>query len=87
MHSIEDALKAAEGNEEVMIAGGVSIYKEFLPRADRMYLTLIDASFEGDAYFPEYDPKEWEETAREEHKSDKDNQYGYAFVTLRRKNQ
>ena len=87
VHSIEEALKAAENYDEVMIAGGATIYKEFLPKADKMYLTLIDADFEGDAYFPEYKIEEWEEIGYEEHERDKDNQYNYTFIILRRKNQ
>ena len=50
-HSMEEALKAAENHKEAMIIGGSQIYKEFLPKANKMYLTSIDADFEGDAYF------------------------------------
>jgi dihydrofolate reductase len=84
-HSVDEALKAAEGAEEALIIGGAQIYKEFLPLATKMYLTKIDAKFNGDAYFPEYNLEEWEETAYEEHESDKDNSYDYAFVVLERK--
>jgi len=85
-HSLDEALKAAGTAEEIMIIGGAQIYKEFLPKANKMYLTLIDADFGGDAYFPEYKIEEWEETAYEEHERDKDNQYNYTFIVLRRKN-
>ena len=85
VHSIEEALKAAENHKEVMIIGGASIYKEFLPKADKLYLTSIDADFEGDAYFPEYKIEEWEETSYEEHERDKDNPYNYTFLVLTRK--
>ena len=84
VHSIEEALKVAE-NDEVMVIGGAQIYKEFLPRANKMHLTLIDADFEGDAYFPEYKIEEWEEIAYEEHERDAKNQYNYVFLTLKRK--
>ncbi len=86
-HSLDDALKAAENQKEVMIIGGSQIYKEFLPKADKLYLTLIDADFDGDAYFPEYEIEEWKETAYEEHERDKDNPYNYTFLVLTRKNQ
>ena len=81
VHSTLNALKAAEGNEEVMIIGGEQIFKEFLAMANRMYLTVIDEDFEGDAYFPEYNQKEWREVKREEHKNEK---YKYSFVDLER---
>ncbi len=56
--SIDEALSLTEG--EVMIAGGRSIYEQFLKIADRIYLTKIDDYFEGDVYFPEINNKEWE---------------------------
>ena len=79
VHSVDEALKAAKGNEEVMVIGGEQIFKEFLPMADKIHLTFIDEDFEGDAYFPEYNEKEWKEVSREEHK---DKHYKYVFVDL-----
>lgn len=85
VNSVDEALNAAADAEEVMVIGGSQIYKEFLPKASKMYLTIIDADFQGDAYFPKYDVTEWEETAYEEHEKDAQNPYGYAFITLERK--
>ncbi|MBL7142089.1 MAG: dihydrofolate reductase [Candidatus Pacebacteria bacterium] len=84
-HSIEGALEAAKNFDEVMICGGVSIYRQFLLLADRMYLTLIEGEFEADAYFPEFDWNDWIEIGRIENNPDKDNSYKYNFVTLERK--
>ncbi len=67
-----------------MVIGGSQIYKEFLPKANRMYLTFIDAEVEGDTYFPEYKIEEWKEISYEEHERDAENEYGYAFVVLER---
>jgi dihydrofolate reductase len=56
--SIEEAINLAEKkykNKEIFIIGGASVYKESLPSADRLYLTLIDDSPEADTYFPEYE--------------------------------
>lgn len=83
--SIEDALKEAEGNEEVMIAGGASIYKQFLPLADRLYLTFIHHNFEGDTCFPEFDIGQWKEVKRIDNKADNENPYSYSFVILEKK--
>ena len=85
VHSADEAIKAVEDAEEVMVIGGSQIYKEFLPKANKMYLTIINNDFEGDTYFPEYKIEEWKETAYEEHERDKDNQYNYTFITLERK--
>lgn len=83
VHSADDSLKAAKGSEEIMIIGGEQIFREFLPRADKMYLTFIDEDFEGDAYFPEYNKHEWTEVHREENKSS--DGLKYSFVDLERK--
>ena len=82
VNSAEEALKATEGNEEIMIIGGEQVFREFLPKSNKMYLTIIDKNFEGDVYFPEYDKNEWKELSREEHEDDG---LKYAFVNLERK--
>jgi len=84
-NSIDEALDKVKDAEEIMIIGGVSIYKQFLPLADRMYLTLIEGDFEGDAFFPEFDWSDWDVTERKENAPDKDNSYPYSFLTLQRK--
>jgi dihydrofolate reductase len=85
VHSIDEALQAAGQVEEVMIIGGMSFYEQMLPRADRLYMTLIHASFEGDAWFPEFDLGQWREVAREDHEVDEKNAYPYSFVILERR--
>ena len=57
-HSMESALEVA-GEGEVMIIGGGQLYRKFLPFADRIYMTLIDAEFEGDTFFPELNTDQW----------------------------
>ena len=84
-HSIEEALETAKDFPEVMICGGVSIYRQFLPLADRMYLTLIEGDFGGDAFFPEFDWNDWKVVERVENKPDTNNPYKYSFITLQRK--
>lgn len=82
VHSPDEALKAAGNAPEVMVIGGAEIFTRFLPIASRMYLTLINGAFDGNVYFPEWDPNEWRETFREAHDADEKNQYPYTFVTL-----
>jgi dihydrofolate reductase len=60
--SLEAALALAEKTaqgEELFVAGGAEIYRETLPRAERIQRTLIERDFPGDAFFPEIDPAEW----------------------------
>lgn len=49
-----------DGVEEVMIIGGETLYRQMLERADRLYLTLVEAEPEGDAWFPPVDPDDWQ---------------------------
>ncbi len=71
-----------EEHEELMIIGGASFYEQVLPVADRLYLTFIDLDVEGDAFFPQYDERQWHEVSREDHMADDKNPYNYSFVTL-----
>lgn len=63
-HSLDEALKLADGNE-VYVAGGGEIYALALPHTDRLELTEIDQEADGDVHFPEVDWSQWRETARE----------------------
>jgi dihydrofolate reductase len=82
--SIEAALKLVEGVEEVMIIGGANIYQQIIGKAERMYITHVDAECEGDAWFPEFDCSEWEKlTQLKIEANDKDN-YDYKIVTYQR---
>ncbi len=47
--------KTNEWGDEIMVCGGEEIYRQTLPYTDRIYLTVIDKNFEGDAKFPEFD--------------------------------
>jgi len=53
--SIDAALEALEGEGTVFIGGGEAVYEQFLPRADRLELTLVEGDYEGDTYFPKYE--------------------------------
>jgi dihydrofolate reductase len=57
--SIEQALLVAGDVPEVMIVGGANIYKQFLPLANKMYLSIMQQDYSGDVFFPEYDSKQW----------------------------
>ncbi len=83
-HSLDDALAQTHATPEIMLIGGAQLYMQALPRAQRLYLTLIHADFDGDAHFPDYDPADWRETAREDHVPDENNPYRYSFLILER---
>lgn len=89
VHSLQEALELGEKQQqqEVFILGGGEIYRQALEKnwVDRIYLTEIKDSFEGDTYFPELNAEEWKETHREEYQADHKNPHDYSFVTLERK--
>lgn len=60
VHSVEEVLKQCEQDDEIMIIGGADIYKQFLPLASRLYVTLIHEAYAGDTYFPDVDWADWE---------------------------
>jgi len=84
-HSIEEIVEMSKNIDELMICGGASVYKQFLPLSQKLYLTYVKASPEGDTCFPEVNLEEWNETKREDHKADEKNSYDYSFVVLERK--
>lgn len=86
VQSIEAALQKADKAEEVMIIGGASLYEQTLPMAQRLYMTIVHAEVEGDAWFPEFDLSNWKELQRVEHPADEKNPYACSFVVMERKN-
>lgn len=81
--SLESAWKAADA-DEVMVIGGAELYAQTLAQASRLYLTLVDADFEGDTYFPTYDQDAWREQGRQCHEPDAQNPYRYCYLVLER---
>jgi len=81
--SIEQAIEKAGNVEEVMIIGGGSIYEACLPKADRLYVTFIDAELEGDTRFPDWG-QGWKESVEESYLADEKNAYDMKFVVLNR---
>ena len=81
--SIEDALRLLEGEDTVFVIGGGEIYAAALPSADELLLTEIDAEIEGDTYFPNWDPDDFEEVARERNVSSEG--VPFSFVTYERR--
>ncbi|BGI50965.1 MAG: type 3 dihydrofolate reductase [Arsenophonus endosymbiont of Ceratovacuna japonica] len=85
VNSVDKALIAAKGSEEIMIIGGGKIYELFLPMANRLYLTHVDIKVIGNVYFPVYKTNEWNSIFKEYHQIDKKNNYNYCFEILERR--
>ena len=82
--NIEDILELAK-KESVFIIGGSMVCKQFLPYVEKLYITYIDAEFEGDTYFPEIKEKEWELDSEIKGKMDEKNIYPHMFRIYTRK--
>jgi len=83
--SIDDAIAACGDVEEIMVIGGGRVYEQFLPKAQKLYLTHIDAEVEGDTHFPDYDPDDWESVFSEFNDADEQNSHSYCFEILERR--
>ena len=84
-YSMDEVLLLCPENEECFIIGGGMVYRQFLPQADKLYLTLVHKAFEADTFFPEIDFSEWQEAGRENFAPDEQNDFSYSFVTYTRK--
>jgi len=82
--SPDEAIEAAGDAEEFMIIGGGQLYREFLPRAGRIYLTRVAVSLAGDTYFPALADDEWTVASRESHPADEVHNYSYENICLER---
>ncbi len=83
--SIEEALQRTAGEEEVFIIGGGSIYREAMPKADRLYITHVDTVCEADTFFPDIDLSQWKEVSREDHCKGENFPHPFSFVVYERK--
>ena len=84
VHSLEAALRAAGHHSEVMVIGGAELYHQALPLAERIYLTQVHGTFEGDTFFPELDEDGWSELEHSDYEPDEKNSHAYSFITLER---
>ena len=82
--SLDDALSRAIGDDEVFVVGGAEIYLLALPRADRIYVTWVDADVPGDTFFPQVDWAQWRLVSEESHAADAKNEYPYRFAVYDR---
>jgi dihydrofolate reductase len=83
VRSLDDAQVAAHTHPALMVIGGADVYRQCLPLARRIHLTLIHARIEdGDTMFSGWRGAEWREAACERHEADGKNAYAYSFITL-----
>ncbi len=88
VRTLDEAIEYARnaGDDEAMVIGGGEIYALALPKADRLYFTLIDTEMEGDTFFPPFDETQWKEIEREDHAADERHPFAYSIRVLDRIN-
>ena len=82
--NVATSIAQTTGVDEVFIAGGGTVYERAMDLIERLYLTRVDASPEGDALFPEIDMSTWTEVWRTEHISDAKNDHNFTITCLDR---
>jgi dihydrofolate reductase len=82
--SLDAALELAGAVPEVMVIGGATLYQQTLPRAERLYLTRVEADVPGDTWFPEWNERDWRLVWEEAHPADADHAWPYRFQRLER---
>lgn len=84
VNSVEQALALVDGNDEIMVIGGGAIYSHCLAKAERLYVTHIDANIEGDTQFPDFYDGNWLKVNSERRLSDDKNIYSLDFCVYER---
>ncbi len=84
-HSIDEALEKMDGEGENFVIGGGNIYLEFLPIAQKLFITRVHKSFSGDTFFPEISPDNWKLVEDLKIENDPQNDFSYSFETYLRK--
>ena len=85
VNSLADAIDKAKEDNQPFIIGGGEIYKQALLFADKIELTRVHHTFEGDTFFPEIDTNHWKETERKFHTADEKHKHAFSFITYVKK--
>jgi len=83
-YSIEDAISKMDHENENFIIGGGSVYRQFLPFADKLYITRVHKEFDADTFFPEISLKEWKLVEKTDILDDTQNDFSYSFEIYKR---
>ncbi len=84
--TLQEAITMANQTDckEGFVIGGGQVYAQALPIAQRIYLTRVHAQLEGDAFFPDFNKKEWERISKDDHERDEKHAYSYSFEIWKR---
>ena len=84
---LQDALQKAKATNcnEIFVIGGGEIYEQSMEIADKLYITRVHATLDGDTFFPAIDETQWQQTYLQEFAADEKHAYAYSFQTWQRK--
>lgn len=85
VHSLDEAIAACGGDDEVFVIGGAELYAQALARAGRLYLTTVDAEVPGDTFMPHYAADDWREISAEPFPADERHRYAFRCVVYERR--
>jgi dihydrofolate reductase len=83
-NSVQEVLNYCRDEREIFIIGGAEIYKQTLPLADKILLTRVHTTIDGDAYFPALLDHEWKLVSAEKHEKDEKHAFDYTFEVYER---
>ena len=84
-NTLDDVYLYCEKQLELVVMGGAILYSQTLDKAERLYITEVNASVNGDTFFPEYKSSQWREISRESFDASENNEFDYSFTVLERK--
>tara|TARA_B100001765_G_scaffold191474_1_gene138784 strand:- start:130 stop:615 length:486 start_codon:yes stop_codon:yes gene_type:complete len=84
-NTLDEVYSYCEEQLEVVVMGGAILYSQTLDKAEKLYITEVNASVNGDTFFPEYKSSQWREISRESFNADENNEFDYSFTVLERK--
>jgi dihydrofolate reductase len=83
--SVEVAIEVCDDDPEIFFIGGAEIYRQVMDIVDRIYLTEVDASVDGDAFFSPFNRAHWQEISQEKFPANELNDYPHRYTILERK--
>ena len=84
-YSIEDAISRCSQGSEAFVIGGGSVYRQFMPFADRLYITHVHLKAQADVWFPKIDKRKWKVVQKQEHISEDEKKIPYSYVIYERR--
>jgi dihydrofolate reductase len=84
VHSLDEAIAACGADDEIFVIGGADLYAQALPRAGRLYLTVVDADIAGDTFMPDYAAGAWRAVSSDSFPADERHRYAYRCTVYER---